>query len=96
MSTFKVDSEKVDKSIADLKGLLEECKEAYSVKIPESTVDRGLTHDELNKLCQNIKKTYQSMGDLINNTILFLGGANEMFDVSDKESATVLFASNND
>ena len=71
MSTFKVDKEQVDNSVETLRKLLEECEEAYTKEIPESTVDKGHTHNELSDLCNNIKTTCYYLGELINNTIIF-------------------------
>lgn len=90
MGTFKVDNEKVNDSVKTLNKLLDECEELYNKEIPESDIDKGLTHNELYNLCQNIRKTCQCLGELINNTILFLGKSSEMFDTSDKESASAI------
>lgn len=90
MSTFKVDKEQVDNSVETLRKLLEECEEAYTKEIPESTVDKGHTHNELSDLCNNIKTTCYYLGELINNTILFLGKSSKMFEISDKESAAAI------
>ena len=88
---FKIDTEVVKDSVATLRQLLEECEELYGKEIPDSSVDRGLTHNELHELCQNIKMTCQYLGELINNSIRFLGESSDMFDTSDKESATAVF-----
>ena len=90
MSTFKVDNEQVNNSVETLRTLLDECKEAYEKKIPESTVDKGQTHNELQDLCTNLKSTCYCLGELINNSILFLGQSSEMFEVSDKDSAAAI------
>lgn len=95
MSTFKVDKEQVDNSVETLRKLLEECEEAYTKEIPESTVDKGQTHNELSDLCNNIKTTCYYLGELINNTILFLGKSSEMFEMSDKESAAAIMTEEN-
>lgn len=95
MSTFKVDKEQVDNSVETLRKLLEECEEAYTKEIPESTVDKGQTHNELSDLCNNIKTTCYYLGELINNTILFLGKSSEMFEISDKESAAAIMTTEN-
>lgn len=88
MNTFKVDNEKVKESVEVLKKILSECEELYHQDIPESDIDKGLSHNELYELCQKIKLTCQYFGELINNTILFLGESSEMFDLSDKYSAS--------
>ena len=94
---FKVDTEVVRDSVGVLRQLLEECEEIYRKEIPDSSVDKGLTHVELQEVCQNIKITCQYLGELINNSIRFLGEASDMFDTSDKESAaSVKFYSGND
>lgn len=90
MSTFKVDSEQVRESIKVLKDLLKECEEAYDEKIPTSTQDRGKAHYEIQELCNNLRLTCYHVGELINNTILFLGGTSEMFDKADKGSASAI------
>lgn len=90
MSTFKVDNEQVKKSVETLKKLLDECEELYNKEIPESTVDKGKSHNELLELCENVKITCQYLGELINNTILFLGDSSEMFETSDKEDAKAI------
>lgn len=90
MSTFKVDNEQVKKSVETLKKLLDECEELYNKEIPESTVDKGQSHNELLVLCENVKITCQYLGELINNTILFLGDSSEMFETSDKEGAKAI------
>ncbi len=90
MSTFKIDTEKVNDSVETLRKLLDECEEIYNKKIPESEVDKGSTHNELYDLCQEIKTTCQYLGELINNSILFLGKSSEMFDTSDRESADAI------
>lgn len=87
MSSIKVDSEKINDSVKTLKMLLDECEKLYNKKFPESGSDKGLTHDELYNLYENIKTTCQYFGELINNTILFLGQSSEMFDASDREAA---------
>lgn len=89
---FKVDTEVVKESVATLRQLLEECEEMYVKEIPDSSVDKGLTHNELHELCQNINTTCQYLGELINNSIGFLGESSDMFDTSDKESATAVFS----
>lgn len=88
---FKIDTEVVKDSVATLRQLLEECEELYVKEIPDSSVDKGLTHAELHELCQNIKTTCQYLGELINNSIHFLGESSDMFDTSDKESAATVF-----
>ena len=90
MSSFKIDSEKVNEAVEKLRKLLEQCEELYNKEIPESTVDKGNTHETLHNLCQNIRISCQDLGELINNTILFLGKSSEMFDTSDKESANAI------
>lgn len=90
MSTFKVDNEQINSSVETLRKLLEECEEAYTQEIPESMVDKGKTHDELTELCANMKTTCYYLGELINNTIRFLGQSSEMFEMSDKESASAI------
>ncbi len=90
MSGFKSDTEKVKDSVETLRKLLDECEEMYNREIPESEVDKGSTHNELYDLCQNIKTTCQYLGELISNSILFLGESSEMFDTSDKESAAAI------
>lgn len=91
---FKVDTEVVRDSVGVLRQLLEECEEIYRKEIPDSSVDKGLTHVELQEVCQNIKITCQYLGELINNSIRFLGEASDMFDTSDKESATKIDTNN--
>lgn len=88
---FKIDTEVVKDSVATLRQLLEECEEMYAKEIPDSSVDKGLTHNELHELCQNIKTTCRYLGELINNSIRFLGESSDMFDTSDKESAATVF-----
>lgn len=95
MSTFKVDNDQVNHSVEILRKLLEECEEAYQKKIPESAIDRGQTHNELDELCQNMKTTCYYLGELINNTILFLGQSSEMFEISDKEAAAAIMTKDN-
>lgn len=90
MSTFKIDNEQINSSVETLRTLLEECKEAYNKKIPESTQDKGQTHDELSELCNNLKTTCFYLGELINNSILFLGKTSDMFEKSDKDSAAAI------
>lgn len=90
MNTFKVDNEQVNNSVETLRKLLEECEEAYQKEIPESAIDKGQTHNELDELCQNMKTTCYCLGELINNTLLFLGQSSEMFEMSDKESAAAI------
>lgn len=93
MSKFKVDNEQVNAAVDTLRNLLEKCEEAYEVKIPVSDVDKGQTHDELISVCENIKSTCYDFGQLIHNTILFLGEASDMFEKSDKDSAAAIVAS---
>lgn len=90
MSKFKVDNEQVNAAVETLRNLLEKCEEAYEVKIPVSDVDKGQTHDELTSVCENIKSTCYDFGQLIHNTILFLGEASDMFEKSDKDSAAAI------
>ena len=93
MSKFKVDSEQINSSIKKLKELLNECEEAYLKKIPESTIDKGATHNELEILCNTVRASCHAIGELINNTILFLGGTSEMFEKSDEISANAISSS---
>ncbi len=88
MATFKVDKEQTKNSISILKTLLSSCEEAYNKEIPVSSFGKGDTHNELVDLCKNIKESCRCLGEVINNTILFLGGASDMFDTADKSSAT--------
>ncbi len=90
MSEFKVDSEKVKESIEMLRTLLDKCEEAYNKEIPRSDIDKGFSHDEMDKLCEKMKTTCQYFGELINNTIVFLNGSSEMFDTSDSNSADAI------
>lgn len=90
MSTFKVDSNQVKESVDTLRKILDECKQLYNQSIPESDVDKGKTHNELYNLCQKFKTTCQYFGELVNNSILFLGQSSEMFDTSDRNSAAAI------
>lgn len=90
MSKFKVDNEQIDATAETLKTLLKECEDLYDKKIPESDVDKGQTHDELVTVCDNIRTTCYYFGQLIHNTIEFLGKSSEMFKQSDKNSADTI------
>lgn len=92
MSGLKTDTQQVKETVETLRELLSECEGLYNEKIPESAVDKGSTHDELQELCQSVKTTCAYLGELINNTILFLGKASDMFDTSDTESAAAITA----
>ena len=92
MSKFKVDSEQIDATVETLKTLLTKCEELYDKEIPVSDVDKGQTHEELISVCDNIRTTCYYFGQLIHNTIEFLGKSSEMFEESDKNSATAIAA----
>lgn len=90
MSKFKVDNEQINAAVETLKKLLKECEDAYNVEIPASDVDKGETHDELIIVCDNIRHTCYCYGQLIHNTIGFLGKSSEMFEQSDRNSANAI------
>lgn len=90
MSTFKVDNEQVASAIETLKTLLAECEEAYNKEIPTSSVDKGKSHETMVVVCDYIKATCYNFGQLISNSIEFLGQSSEMFEQSDKQSATYI------
>lgn len=90
MSKFKVDNEQVNATVETLKKLLKECEDLYDKDIPTSDVDKGKTHEELVTVCDNIRTTCYYFGQLIHNTIEFLGKSSEMFEMSDKTSADAI------
>lgn len=90
MSKFKVDSEQIETTVETLKKLLGECEEIYDKKVPVSDVDKGQTHEELITVCDNIRTTCYYFGQLIHNTIEFLGKSSEMFKQSDTTSADAI------
>lgn len=90
MSKFKIDNEQIDSTVDTLKTLLTKCKELYEKEVPVSEVDKGQTHEELISVCENIKTTCFYFGQLIHNTIEFLGDSSEMFAQSEKKSADAI------
>ena len=90
MSKFKVDNEQIDATVETLKTLLTKCEELYDKEVPFSDVDKGQTHEELISVCDNIRTTCYYFGQLISNTIEFLGKSSEMFKQSDKNSANAI------
>lgn len=90
MSKFKVDKEQIDTTVETLKTLLKECEEIYEKEVPVSDVDKGQTHEELITVCENIRTTCYYFGQLINNTIEFLGKSSEMFATSEMNSANAI------
>ena len=80
---FEIDYSQIEESVTKLRKLLEACNIEYNIGIPTSAVDKGQTHLELNLLCENMKSASFELGELINNTILFLGQSSEMFKESD-------------
>lgn len=86
MSKFKVDNEQIDATVETLKTLLTKCEELYEKKVPVSHVDKGQTHEELISVCENIRTTCFYFGQLIHNTIEFLGKSSEMFVQSEMHS----------
>lgn len=90
MSKFKVDNEQIDATVETLKTLLTKCEELYEKEVPVSDVDKGQTHEELISVCDNIRTTCYYFGQLIHNTIEFLGKSSEMFAKSDTNSANAI------
>ena len=90
MSKFKVDSEQIDATVETLKTLLTKCEELYEKEVPVSDVDKGQTHEELISVCDNIRTTCYYFGQLIHNTIEFLGKSSEMFAQSEMNSANAI------
>ncbi|MBR4057309.1 MAG: hypothetical protein IKK00_04140 [Oscillospiraceae bacterium] len=90
MSKFKVDNEQIDATVETLKALLKNCEELYEKEVPVSDVDKGQTHEELITVCENIRTTCFYFGQLIHNTIEFLGKSSEMFTQSEMNSANAI------
>ena len=90
MSKFKVDNEQIDATVETLKTLLTKCEELYEKEVPVSDVDKGQTHEELISVCDNIRTTCYYFGQLVHNTIEFLGKTSEMFKQSDSTSADAI------
>ena len=90
MSKFKVDNEQIDATVETLKTLLTKCEELYDKEVPVSDVDKGQTHEELISVCENIRTTCFYFGQLIHNTIEFLGKSSEMFEQSEMNSASAI------
>ena len=90
MSKFKVDNEQIDATVETLKTLLTKCEELYEKEVPVSDVDKGQTHEELISVCENIRTTCFYFGQLVNNTIEFLGKSSEMFAQSEMNSASAI------
>lgn len=90
MAKFKVDNEQIDATVETLKTLLKECEEIYEKEVPVSEVDKGQTHEELVTVCENIRTTCYYFGQLIHNTIEFLGRSSEMFATSEMNSADAI------
>lgn len=90
MSKFKVDNEQIETTVDTLKKLLTKCEELYEKEVPVSDVDKGQTHEELISVCENIRTTCFYFGQLIHNTIEFLGKSSEMFAQSEMNSAAAI------
>ncbi len=92
--SFKIDTEKVSDSVKELRALLSKCKEIYDTAIPESTYDKGLSHNSLLRICNNIKETSLRLGELISKSIEFLGETSEMFDTAEENSSVAILEAN--
>ena len=91
MDSLKVNSEQINKCVLDLKKLLEACNIVYQNPIPEDTYPNGDdAQSTLHLLCQCVKISGSTLGQLINKTIQFLGYSSEMFETSDKKSANAI------
>ena len=90
MSKFKEDNEQIDATVETLKTLLTKCEELYEKEVPVSDVDKGQTHEELISVCDNVRTTCYYFGQLVHNTIKFLGKSSEMFAMSDTNSANAI------
>ena len=90
MSKFKIDNEQIDATVKTMKTLLTKCEELYEKKVPVSDVDKGQTHEELISVCENIRTTSFYFGQLVHNTIEFLGKSSEMFTQSEMNSAKAI------
>lgn len=87
---YVIDTEVIDEAIAKLKKL-----EVLSVKnslkkLPKESNDKGMTHDELNKISKEFKNCWNCLSELCNKTISFLGGESDTVTASDKNSANAI------
>lgn len=90
MSKFKEDNEQIDATVETMKTLLTQCEELYEKIVPVSDIDKGQTHNELVSVCENIRITCFYFGQLIHNTIEFLGKTSEMFAQSEMNSVSAI------
>lgn len=87
MGSFKVDNEQIDAVVDIMKELITKCEDIYKKKIPTSGSAKGQTCEELISVCDNIRITSCYFGQLIHNTIEFLGQSSELFEQSEMSSA---------
>lgn len=90
MSKFIIDSEQIDATIEILKPLITKCEELYEKEVPVSDVDKGETHVELESICENIRTTCYYFGQLIHNSMEFLGKSSTMFKQSEINSSNAI------
>lgn len=90
MSKYVVDTEVINGAVKQLTILEKTCEENRKKKKPSSEDDKGNTHQEVDKMCDNILNTWKELQILLKKTIGFLSENSEKIDTTDKTGANAI------